>query len=147
MKHFFMSYSHPVLTTTIVSLPGPHVSHHQWDPNVADKIISLLLCCNHIPPLSQILLCLQLLGESHTQTTISFCVFTPLPTLSRPHCLSEALFLLLLLFRGPQLFGACTTSQHYLFSQQMFTNSDRHPPRPWGAARTKLRTGSQQRKM
>ena len=111
MKHFFMSYSHPVLTTTIVSLPGPHVSHHQWDPNVADKIISLLLCCNHIPPLSQILLCLPLLGESHTQTTISFCVFTPLPTLSHPHSLSEALTLLLLLFQGPQLFGACTTSQ------------------------------------
>ncbi|VCW74497.1 unnamed protein product [Gulo gulo] len=74
MKHFFMSYSHPVLTTTIVSLPGPHVSHHQWDPNVADKIISLPLCCSHIPPLLQSFLCLPFLGESYTQTTTSLCV-------------------------------------------------------------------------
>lgn len=75
MKHFFMSYSHPVLTTTVVSLPGPHVSHHQWDPNVADKIISLPLWGNHIPPLFQSFLCLPLLGELHTQTTTSLCVF------------------------------------------------------------------------
>lgn len=105
-----MSYSHPVLTTTIVSLPGPHVSHHQWDPNVADKIISLPLCCNHIPPLFQILLCLPLLGESHTQTTISLCFFTapsPAPLhLSLPF-LPAGLVLSLLLFLRWQLFGAC----------------------------------------
>lgn len=83
MKHFFMSYSHPVLTTTIVSLQGPHVSHHQWDPNVADKIISLFWGCNHIPPAFQILFCLPLRGVLDTQTTISFCSRTsptsPLP--------------------------------------------------------------------
>lgn len=81
MKRFFMSYSHPVLTTTIVSLPGPHVSHHQWDPNVADKIISLPLCCNHIPSFFKILLCLPLLGESHTQTTISLLLHISLTAL------------------------------------------------------------------
>lgn len=63
MKQFFMSYSHPVLTTTIVSLLGPHVSPHQWDPNVADTIISLPSCCNCIPPLLQILLSSPCLGE------------------------------------------------------------------------------------
>lgn len=36
--------------------------------------------------------------------------------------------------------GACTTSQHYSFSQQMFTESDRHSPGPWSAARTNMRT-------
>lgn len=71
MKPFFMSYSHPVLTTTIVPLLGPHVSHHQWDPNVADKITSLPWCCNDIPALPQILPCLALLGESRARATIS----------------------------------------------------------------------------
>lgn len=107
MKRFFMSYSHPVLTTTIVSLPGPHVSHHQWDPNVADKIILLPLCCNHIPPLFQILLCLPLLGESHRQTTISLCFFTsPSPPHPTPLCLSYQLILLPFLFLRSQLFWA-----------------------------------------
>lgn len=101
MKHFFMSYSHPVLTTTIVSLPGPHVSHHQWDPNVADKIISLPLCRNHIPLLFQILLCLPLPGESHTQTTISLC-------------LSDRLVLILLLFLRHGSFRPAHCDWHYL---------------------------------
>lgn len=114
MKRFFMSYSHPVLTTTIVCLPGPHVSHHQWDPNVADKIISLSLCCNHIPPLFQILLCLPLLGD-HTHRPPS------LPASSHPPhhppaslCLSYQLVLVLLLVLRSQLSWAAQYSWHDL---------------------------------
>lgn len=107
MKRFFMSYSHPVLTTTIVSLPGPHVSHHQWDPNVADKIISLPLCCNHIPSFFKILLCLPLPGESHTQTTISLLLHISLTPYTTSLCLSYQLLLLFLLFLRSQLFWAC----------------------------------------
>lgn len=108
MKHFFMSYSHPVLTTAIVSLPGPHVSHHQWDPNVADKIISLPLCCNHIPPLFQIFLCLPLPGGSHTQTTTSLHFFVS-PSAPTPIslCLPYRLIPILLLFLRSRLFRAC----------------------------------------
>lgn len=107
MKRFFMSYSHPVLTTTIVSLPGPHVSHHQWDPNVADKIILLSLCYNHIPPLFQILLCLPLLGNhTHTDHRLSLLLHTPSPSYPTCLCLSYQLIRFLFLFLRSQLFGA-----------------------------------------
>lgn len=93
MKHFFMSYSHPVLTTTIVSLPGPHVSRHQWDPNVADTIISLPWSCHHIPLLLQILLSLPLARGNQTQATISQGLPAPL-SLGSPAAFSLTLLLL-----------------------------------------------------
>lgn len=108
MKCSFMSYSHPVLTTTIVSLPGPHVSHHQWDPNVADKIISLSLCCNHIPPTFSNSSLSPITRGSHTQATIPPCFFTS-PSLSHPTspCFPYRLVLIFLLVLKSQLFGAC----------------------------------------
>lgn len=137
-----MSYSHPVLTTTIVSLPGPHVSHHQWDPNVADKIISWPLCCNHIPPLFQILLCLPLLGESLTETTTSLSASPPyisLPFLAAHSPLATS--------KIPALLGLTSipgmTSWYYVFSQQMFIKSGRHFSRHWN----KTEDGSQQSKI
>ena len=103
-----MSYSHPVLTTTIVSLPGPHVSHHQWDPNVADKIISLSLCCNHIPPTFSNSSLSPIMRGSHTCTTIPPCFFTsPSPSHPTSPCLSYQLVLIFLLVLKSQLFGDC----------------------------------------
>lgn len=133
MKCFFMSYSHPVLTTTIVSLPGPHVSHHQWDPNVADKIILLSLCYNHIPPLFQILLCLPLVGN-HTHTDHHLSQFRHIPLTILPHLPLPFLSVHSLpLSKITALWGLTsipgTTSQYNLFSQQMFIKSDRHPSR------------------
>lgn len=115
MKRFFMSYSHPVLTTTIVSLPGPHVSHHRWDPNVADKIILLPLCCNHIPSLLQILLRLPITrGITYTDHHL------PLPLL--PACSHPLAVPKLTDLSGlPRMAG---TNSYYLFSQQMFTKAE-----------------------